>query len=57
MRPVRRYQIAAFTLITGRLIEVRSVELPATGLMRAIMATKSLHPDARPLVYRAREVA
>lgn len=57
MRPVRRYQIAAFTLISGRLAEVRSVELPATGLMRAIMATKSLHPDCRPLVYLAREVA
>lgn len=56
MLPVRHYQIAAFTLHSRRLIEVRTVELPATGVMRAIGAAKTLYPDPRPLVYRARRV-
>lgn len=56
MLPVLHYQITAFTLLARRLVAVRTVELPATNVMRAIWAAKAINPDTRPLVYRARRV-
>ncbi|MFQ2454607.1 hypothetical protein ACK31M_19720 [Aeromonas caviae] len=56
MLPVLHYQITAFTLLARRLVAVRTVELPATNVMRAIWAAKAINPDPRPLVYRARRV-
>lgn len=56
MLPVRRYRVTAHTLLAGRLAEVRSVDVPATGVMRAIWAVTSIHRDHRPLVYRARAI-
>lgn len=56
MLPVLHYQITAFTLLARRLVAVRTVELPATNVMRAICAAKAINPDPRPLVYRARRV-
>lgn len=55
MLPVLHYQITAFTLL-ARMVAVRTVELPATNVMRAIWAAKAINPDPRPLVYRARRV-
>lgn len=56
MLPVLHYQITAFTLLARRLVAVRTVELPATNVMRAIWAAKAINPYPRPLVYRARRV-
>ncbi len=54
MPAIGKYLVSALTLIGTRLAEVRAVEVPATGTLRAIQATKSLYPDPRPLVYLAR---
>lgn len=54
MLTVRRYLVTAHTLLAGRLSEVRAVELPATGVLRAIQGVSATYPDRRLLVYRAR---
>lgn len=56
MPTVRRYRVTAHTLLAGRLVEVRAVDVPATGVMRAIWAVTSTHQDRRPLVYRAKVI-